>query len=227
MLFRSLLNDPILSTFACEKYALVDDPVLYQTTLRYEFVRRYGINYLFRNQLFLPLGLTFNRAMTEEVFRQLPAKEKSEALLRLVVVPNQIEAEKHGIPLLSADEARQESTAGSFSDVVSGRRDSALNLTSFRQNRIAGSVRLDQKSILVLQTPFDRGWTALQDGQAAATLKADVGLLGVALDAGEHQVELRYRTPFLRTALAVSVVSLLLLGLGVWRWPRLRLPAGD
>ncbi len=44
--------------------------------------KRYGINYLFRNQLFLPLGLTFNRAMTEEVFRQLPAKEKSEALLR-------------------------------------------------------------------------------------------------------------------------------------------------
>ncbi len=34
-----LLNDPILSTFACEKYALVDDPVLYQTILQYEFVQ--------------------------------------------------------------------------------------------------------------------------------------------------------------------------------------------
>src|SRR5688572_3779383 len=221
-----LLNDPILSTFASEKYALVDDPVLYQTILQYEFVNRYGINYLFRNQLFLPLGLTFNRAMTEEVFRQLPAKEKSEALLRMVVVPEG-EAEKHGLSLLSAGEAKQETAAASFSDVVSARRNSALNLTSFRQNKIAGTVRLDQKSILVLQTPFDRGWRAFQDGQAAPIVKADIGLLGVALDAGEHKVELRYRTPFLRTAFAVSVVSLLLLGLGMWRWPRLRLPDED
>lgn len=222
-----LLNDPVLSTFACEKYALVDDPVLYQTILQYEFVKRYGINYLFRNQLFLPLGLTFNRAMTDEVFRQLPAKEKSEALLRMIVVSNESEAEKYGLPLLGADEVKQEIAATSFSDVVSLRRNTALHLTSFRQSRIAGTVRLDQKSILVVQTPFDRGWHALQDGQAAPTLKADIGLLGVALDAGEHKVELRYRTPFLRTAFAVCLVSLLTLGLGVWRWPRLRPTDGN
>lgn len=219
-----LLNDPVLSTFACEKYALVDDPVLYQTILQYEPVRRYGVNYLFRNELFLPLGLAFNRAITEEVFRQLPAKEKSEALLRMVVVSTRDDAVKHGLSLLSADEVKQETAASSFSDVVSVGRNSALNLTSFRQNRITGTVRLDQKSILLLQTPFDRGWRAFQDGRAAPTLKADIGLLGVALDAGEHQVELRYRTPFLRTAFAVSLVSLLILGFAAWRWPKLRLP---
>jgi uncharacterized membrane protein YfhO len=222
-----LLDDPVLSTFASEKYALVDDPVLYQTILQYEFVKRYGINSLFRNQLFLPLGLTFSRAITEEVFHQLPAKEKSEALLRVVVVPNQNEAEKHGLSLLTADEVKRETAAASFSDVVSLRRNSALNLTSFRQNRITGTVRLDQKSILVLQTPFDRGWRALQDGKPALTLKADIGLLGVVLETGEHKVELRYRTPFLRTAFAVSLASLLILGFAAWRWPRLRLADED
>jgi uncharacterized membrane protein YfhO len=219
-----LLDDPVLSTFASEKYALVDDPVLYQTILQYEFVKRYGINYLFRNQFFIPLGLTFNRAITEEVFRQLPPKEKSGALLRVVVVPDQNEAEKQSLSLLTADEVKRETAATSFSDVVSVRRNSALNLTSFRQNRITGTVHLDQRSILVLQTPFDRGWRAFQDGQPAQTLKADIGLLGVALETGEHKVELRYRTPFLRTALAVSLASLLILGFGAWRWPRLHLP---
>ena len=122
---------------------------------------------------------------------------------------------------------KQEIRATSFSEAVSLRRNNALNLTSFRQNRIDATVRLDQKSILVLQTPFDRGWRAFQDGQAAPTLKADIGLLGVALDPGEHQVELRYRTPFLRTAFAVSLVSVLLLAMGAWRWPRLRLADAD
>ena len=221
-----LLNDPVLSTFACEKYALVDDPVLYQTILQYEFVKRYGINYLFRNQLFLPLGLTFNRAITEEAFRQLPAKTKSEALLRMVVVANENEANKYGLSLLGPGEVAQEMERSS-SEAVSLRRDTALNLTAFRQNRIAGTVRLDQKSLLVLQTPFDRGWRAFQDGRPAPTLKADIGLLGVAVDAGEHNLELRYRTPFLLTFLTLSLVSLAILALSARRWPRLRLPNGE
>jgi uncharacterized membrane protein YfhO len=54
-------------------------------------------------------------------------------------------------------------------------------------------------------------------------LKVDAGLLGVAVDAGEHTIELRYRTPFLIAALSVSLLSLAILGLGIWRWPRLHL----
>ena len=68
-----LLNDAILSLFACEKYALVDNPLPFHTGLQYEFVKRYGKDYLFRNRLFLPFGLTFDRYMTEDAFLQLPA----------------------------------------------------------------------------------------------------------------------------------------------------------
>jgi uncharacterized membrane protein YfhO len=76
-----------------------------------------------------------------------------------------------------------------------------------------------------LQTPFDRGWRARQDGQAAPVLKVDVGLLGVGLDAGEHKVELHYRNPFLVPALAATLASFLILAASLWRWPRLGLPA--
>jgi uncharacterized membrane protein YfhO len=54
---------------------------------------------------------------------------------------------------------------------------------------------------------------------AKTSLKADVGLLGVVLDSGEHKVELRYRTPFLSLAMAVSLASCLILAAGIWRWP--------
>ena len=78
--------------------------------------------------------------------------------------------------------------------------------------------------MLVLQTPFDRGWHAFQDGREAQVLKADVGLLGVVLDSGEHTVELRYRPPFLYFGAAVSFVSLLIFAATLWRWPHLSLP---
>jgi uncharacterized membrane protein YfhO len=220
-----LLNDSILSLFACEKYALVDDPFPFQRAVQYEFVKRYEKDYLFRNARFLPFGLTFDRYITEEAFLNLPAGEKPAVLLHAVVLSNNSKAEKQGLTQTDVSDLEQDARNSSLADVVASRRKTALNLTSFGQTRFEGKVFLDQKSILVLQTPFDRGWRAFQDGQAVAVLKVDVGLLGVALDAGEHQVELRYSTPFLAHGLAITLASFLVLAASFWRWPRLRLPA--
>ena len=76
-----LLGNPIASMFACEKYALVADPARFQTAVQYEFVKRYGKDHLFRNKLFLPLGLTFDRYLPEDEFRRLPGDQRQEVLL--------------------------------------------------------------------------------------------------------------------------------------------------
>jgi uncharacterized membrane protein YfhO len=220
-----LADSALLSAFACEKYVLVDDPVRFKTDLHYEPVQRYGKDFLFRNQLFLPLGLTYSRYMDEDMFLRLPGGEKQEALLRAVVLSNQNEAEKQGLSQLTVSELEEDIRATPLPDVVAARRKTAFDLNSFRQTRIAGNVHLDQKGIVVFQTPFDRGWRALQNGQVAPVLKVDVGLLGVGLDAGEHNVELHYRNPFLVPALAVNFGSLLMLAASLWRWPRLGVPA--
>jgi len=220
-----LLNDPLLSMFAGEKYALVDNPLPFQRALQYEFVRQYGKDYLFRNARFLPLGLAFDRYITEEAFLKLPGGEKSGALLHVAVLSNKSEGEAAGLTQANLSDLEQDARNLSLADVATARRKTALKLTSFGQTRFEGTVSLEQRSILVVQTPFDRGWSALQDGQAAPALRVDAGLLGVGLDAGEHKVELHYRNPFLVTALVTTLASILILAACVWRWPRLGLPA--
>ena len=219
-----LINDPLLSLFACEKYALVDDPLPFQRALQYELVQRYEKHYLFRNARFLPFGVTFDRYLTEDVFLKLPAAEKSAMLLHAVVLSSEDEAKKQGLSQTNLFDLEQEARDLSLADVAAARRKTGLKLTSFSQTRFEGNLSLEHKSILVLQTPFDRGWRAFQDGQAAPVLKVDVGLLGVGLDAGEHKVELRYRNPYLVSSAVVSLMSLLILAGVLWRWPRLRLP---
>ncbi len=219
-----LTDSPLLSAFACEKYLLVDDPTAFQMDPNFESVRRYGKSFLFRNLLFLPLGLTFSRYMDEDTFRRLPAAGKQEALLRAVVLSNQTEAAKQGLSELSVAELEQDIGSTSLPDVVAARRRAALELNSFRQTDIAGRVRLEQKGILVFQTPFDRGWRAWQNGEEAPVLKVDAGLLGVALDAGEHKVDLHYRNPVLIPALAITLASCLILAVGLWLYHRLGFP---
>jgi hypothetical protein len=215
-----LLTDPLLSLFAGEKYALVDNPMPFQRAVQYEFVKRYDRDYLFRNARFLPLGLAFDRFIPKDIFLKLFLSEKPEVLLRAVVLSNQSEAEKLGLTPIVLSDLEQEIRNSSLAEVVAARRKTALDLTGFQQTRIEGKVVLERKSVLVIQTPFDRGWHALQDGRAAAVLKVDVGLLGVALDAGEHKLELSYRNPCLAAGMAISLAALLILAAGVWRWPR-------
>jgi Bacterial membrane protein YfhO len=218
-----LLDNSILSLFAGEKYALVENPRPWQRALQYEFVKRYEEDFLFRNARFLPLGLSFDRYILQDTFRKLDSLEKPEVLLRAVVLSNEADAEKLGLTPVAVPDLEQEIRRSSLEEVVATRRKSALDLTSFRQTQIKGNVTLEQKAVLVLQTPFDRGWEAWQDGKSAPVVKVDVGLLGVGLDRGQHKVELRYETPFLGLGLGIALGSLLFLTFAAWRWPRLKL----
>jgi hypothetical protein len=218
-----LLNEPMLALFAGEKYALVENPIFLQRTPQYEFIQRYGKDYLFRNARFLPLGLSFDRYITEASFLPLPKQAKPEVLLRALVVTNESDAAKLGLSPINLSDLEGEIRASSLDEIVAIRRKTALGLTSFTPTRIEGNVTTAQNSVLVVQTPFDRGWQAFQDGQPTATLKVDTGLLGVALGTGEHRVSLHYQTPFLALGGGISLGSLLIFALSAWRWPRVKL----
>jgi uncharacterized membrane protein YfhO len=116
-----LLNNPLMSLFACEKYALVDDPLPFQRSVQYEFVKRYEKDSLFRNARFLPFGLTFDRYLTEDVFLKLPAAEKPAMLLHAVVLSSEDEARKQGLTQTHLFELEQEARDFSLADVAVAR----------------------------------------------------------------------------------------------------------
>jgi hypothetical protein len=221
-----LAGNFVLSLFAGEKYALVEEPKPFQAAPQYELIHQSGKQYLFRNTGFVPFGLTFNRFIALETFQRLTRDEKEQVLLVVAVLANEEEGRQEGLAPITIPELQKEMAASSFPAIIEKRRTTALNLASFRQSQIEGTVRPEQKCILVAQTPFDRGWHAFQDGKPAPVLKVDAGLLGIILDPGEHKVAMRYTTPFLAYGLALSLASLLIAALGWWRCPRLRLPAG-
>jgi uncharacterized membrane protein YfhO len=218
-----LLGHPILSTFAGEKYVLTEDPVPFQASDDYELMRSYGKKYLFRNRLALPLGLTFRQYLPEELFLQLSTDAKARVLLHAVVASNEV-AERSGLKQLTLEGFKDEA-GRSIGDIIAERRSTGLELRSFAQTRMEGSLHLEQKSILVVQTPFDPGWSAYQDGQPVPVFRVDFGLLGAVVESGQHTVELRYRPPFLFAGAAISLASLLIMAAGIRRWPQLPLPS--
>lgn len=70
---------------------------------------------------------------------------------------------------------------------------------------------------LALAIPYERGWSARVNGEKVDVLKANYAFTGIPIQEGTNQIDLQYRPPFFAGALVVSVVSLLLSSLLLFR----------
>jgi hypothetical protein len=59
----------------------------------------------------------------------------------------------------------------------------------------------------VLADELAEGWTATVDGKPVEIVRADMLFRAVAISPGSHQIVMRYRTPWLRTGVAISLVA--------------------
>lgn len=78
-------------------------------------------------------------------------------------------------------------------------------------------------SFLVVSESYFPGWRALIDGSPAKVYQTDYILMGVAVPAGTHHVELRYTAPGASFGAMISLATIGgMLGLAVYAWRRQR-----
>jgi hypothetical protein len=84
-------------------------------------------------------------------------------------------------------------------------------ITHLGTDRMALDVELSAPGYVVVVDTFDPGWRARVDGRETAVLRADAAFRAVAVGAGRHAIELRYRPRALVTGLAITAISVLAL----------------
>jgi uncharacterized membrane protein YfhO len=84
-------------------------------------------------------------------------------------------------------------------------------ITHLGTDRMALDVDLSAPGYVVIVDAFDPGWRARVDGREAEVLRANVAFRAVAVGAGRHSIELRYRPRALMIGLAVTALSVLAL----------------
>ncbi len=77
----------------------------------------------------------------------------------------------------------------------------------FATNEVTGNISLDQNKYLLLTIPYSSGWTAYVDGEEQEILQANTMYMALKLDAGEHNIELKYHTPGLTVGLCISLMA--------------------
>jgi hypothetical protein len=96
---------------------------------------------------------------------------------------------------------------------------SKANITRYEPNRLSIETNSPTATVLILSEIFYPGWEATVDGKSTQILLTDYLLRGVALPAGQHQIEMRYTAPAARNGAIISVVTLLVLvTLAIYAW---------
>jgi uncharacterized membrane protein YfhO len=91
-----------------------------------------------------------------------------------------------------------------------------VNITSYQSNRIVLQVESPANGVLVLSEVFYPGWRASLNGVAAPLLRANWSLRAVPLPAGSHEVEVAFVPASFRFGAAISVATLLAVGVAAF-----------
>ena len=79
----------------------------------------------------------------------------------------------------------------------------------FDGNHIHINANTDHDSYLYIAVPYSEGWHAVVDGESTAIIRANRAFMAIPVGAGDHNIELVYRTPFLVTGSLISIFSIL------------------
>ena len=97
-----------------------------------------------------------------------------------------------------------------FEQIYSQLSAGQLEIESFSDTKIEGSVNAAQDGLLYLSIPYEKGWSVYVDGEKAETEKVLDAMLGVKVSKGRHEIKLKYTPEGFPLGVAASSVSLVL-----------------
>lgn len=105
-----------------------------------------------------------------------------------------------------------------YSDRVMEKRDNQLNIETFTNQMISGSITMTESSILATTIPFTQGWKAEVNGEKVDTILVNEGFIGLPLESGTSEVTFTYQPPFLILGAFLSLAGIILLALNHVFW---------
>lgn len=95
-----------------------------------------------------------------------------------------------------------------YGSQVEALKEDTMTDVEFYDNGYKGKITLQKDKLLCMSVPYSDGWTAYVDGKEAEIIKTNKMFMGLMLNPGEHTIEFKYQTPFLKLGAAVSVVGI-------------------
>ncbi len=163
---------------------------------------------IYKNDLYLPMGIVFNEFITTQDFESVQESQRSNLLLKgIVLTDDQIakysdyftETPANELTLLSYDDmvvdVNSLTTAENFVDTGNG---------------FTASVTVEDTSMVMFSVPYDKGFKAFVDGEITEIENVNNGLSAILVSPGQHEIIFEYSTPFLSLSKLLCFIGIVL-----------------
>ena len=97
-----------------------------------------------------------------------------------------------------------------YEESINNLKKTEFKLTEYTDNSIKGEISNKKSGILQISTPYSKGWKAYVDGNETEIIKVNEAFIGIPLKEGNHQICIKYETPFLKLGILVTAISIVL-----------------
>ncbi|SOB42518.1 Bacterial membrane protein [Weissella viridescens] len=97
-----------------------------------------------------------------------------------------------------------------FADQATDLKQNGLQISQTSATNLSGDITLPKdKTVLMTSIPNTPGWQVTVDGKSVTPQTVNKFFMGIPLNAGKHHVEFKFVTPLLKTAVTISLGTLL------------------
>ncbi len=160
---------------------------------------------------FVPFGSSYDSYITESEFAKLPIIHSDVMTLRAIVIADSLKKKYYDYKELKHSDTLVQYTPDDIAKFSATIGSEHLKMKNFTQKLIEGSITLSTNKIVLITTPFDKGWKLEVDGKQHEIIIVNHGLIGIKLPKGNHEIKLEYGLRNLGLSLLISGISALIL----------------
>lgn len=223
-----LMGRPILENLCSVKYLLFKGVLNQGLKFSYDSLTTFNDVKLVKSRYSLPLGFTYDTIIDKSTFAKLKPPVSDVVLMKSCMIDS---ADRNKLSEMPEFDLKDTTSAYGWDQLIADvkqRKSDTLQITFFSQKHINGKINLAKSKLLFISIPFDKGWTAFDNGTQIEVLKTMNGLSGLYLTKGSHTIEMRYEQRLRDESKMLSYSSILLLLIAsLWSPIKKRLKTGQ
>ncbi len=166
---------------------------------------------IYENDLYVPMGFAYNSYVTKKTADAKSKLQREKLMMKSLVLSDE-QANKYSDILCEYDPAAQSDlNRSAYKRFCLEKQQCCSKSFSFSSEGFVSEIDLNAPQLVFFSVPYSKGWTAEVNGKPAEVEKVNEGFMAVRAEKGENTIVFRYRTPYLREGLIISVASAALL----------------
>lgn len=90
---------------------------------------------------------------------------------------------------------------------ISKLKENEFKIERYTNELIEGKINNSSSGILQFSIPYTKGWKIYVDGKEKETFVVNSGFIGIDLEEGNHEIVLKYKTPYLLIGIISSIIG--------------------